>query len=82
MSQIASEEFTAAPQFGYGNVDAITTAASLVIISPQSPSVYEPFGSPLDWKTPYVLMWAVDAARRQKVWVNQPDVSHYRLLFS
>jgi hypothetical protein len=31
MSQIASEEFTAAPQFGYGNVDAITTAASPVI---------------------------------------------------
>ena len=31
MSQIASEEFTAALQFGYGNVDAITTAASPVI---------------------------------------------------
>jgi hypothetical protein len=34
MSQIASEEFTAAPQFGYGNVDAITTAASPEITRP------------------------------------------------
>jgi hypothetical protein len=34
MSQIASQESTAAPQFGYGNVDAITIAASPVINRP------------------------------------------------
>jgi len=34
MSQIASEEFTAAALFSYGNVDAITTATSAVITRP------------------------------------------------